>query len=252
MPSRPARASAPLLVTLLIAAAIAGCGGSSSSSGNGVADKTPAEILAATKTASDAATSVHVSGSIVSEKSPITLDVSLLAGKGGRGKISENGLPFELIQAGGSVYIKGTAAFYKRIGGTAAAQLLQGKWLKAPSSDANFASLSQLTDLRQLVDQTLTSHGSLRKPHGHQQRRHAVHRHDRQALSDRDLQGRRGRGQDHLRSLERHGHAGRAGECDRRRAVAVRRQIAPEHSSRAILLAQEGSAPRRTRACRGM
>ena len=163
MPRRHAFTTAALLALLLIAVAIAGCGGSSSSSGNGVADKTPAEILAATKAASDAATSVHVSGSIVSDKSPITLDMNLLANKGGRGKLSESGLAFELIQVGGTVYIKGSAEFYKHIGGTAAAQLLQGKWLKAPSSDANFASLSQLTDLRQLVDQTLTSHGSLKK-----------------------------------------------------------------------------------------
>jgi hypothetical protein len=153
----------PPIVALLVALAIAGCGGSSSSSGNGVADKTPAEILAATKAASDAATSVHVSGSIVSDKSPITLDMNLLASKGGRGKLSESGLAFELVEVGGTVYIKGSAEFYKHIGGTAAAQLLQGKWLKAPASNANFASLSQLTDLRQLVDQTLTSHGSLKK-----------------------------------------------------------------------------------------
>ena len=163
MKSRTAFAAVPLLVALLIAAVLAGCGGSSSSSGNGVADKTPAEILAATKAASDTATSVHVAGSIVSDKSPITLDMNLLAGKGGRGQLSESGLAFELIQVGGTVYIKGSPAFYKHIGGTAAAQLLQGKWLKAPSSDANFASLSQLTDLRQLVDQTLASHGSLKK-----------------------------------------------------------------------------------------
>lgn len=152
--------AAPML--LLLAAAFAGCGGSSSS-GNGVAAKTPAEILAATKLASDGANTVHVSGSIVSDGTPITLDMNLLAGKGGRGQLSENGLAFELIEAGGTVYIKGSAAFYKHIGGTAAAQLLQGKWLKAPSSDSDFASISQLTDLRQLIDQTLTSHGSLTK-----------------------------------------------------------------------------------------
>jgi hypothetical protein len=151
------------LVLLLLAVALAGCGGSSSSSGNGVADKTPGEILAATKAAADAANTVHVSGSIVSGKSPITLDMNLLAGKGGRGQLSENGLAFELIQTGGTVYIKGSAAFYKRIGGTAAAQLLQGKWLKAPASSSDFASLSQLTDLRQLIDQTLISHGTLAK-----------------------------------------------------------------------------------------
>lgn len=163
MKSRNALAAVGPLVALLIVAVLAGCGGSSSSSGNGVADKASAEILAATKAASDAARSVHVAGSIVSDKSPITLDMSLLAGKGGRGQLSESGLAFELIQVGGTVYIKGSSAFYKHIGGTAAAQLLQGKWLKAPASDANFASLSQLTDLRQLVDQTLVSHGSLKK-----------------------------------------------------------------------------------------
>ncbi len=157
------RSGASLALALLIVAAIAGCGGSSSSSGNGVAEKSPAEILAATKAATDSATTVHVAGSIVSNKSPITLDMNLLANKGGRGQLSENGLAFELIQVGGTVYIKGSAAFYKHIGGTAAAQLLQGKWLKAPSSDSSFASLSQLTDLRQLVDQTLASHGTLKK-----------------------------------------------------------------------------------------
>jgi hypothetical protein len=141
---------------------LAGCGGSSSSS-NGVADKSPTEILSATKTAADAASSVHVSGSILSSGSPITLDMHLRAGDGGRGALSENGLAFQLIQTGGTVYIKGSPAFYKRIGGSAAAQLLQGKWLKASASSSEFASLSQLTDLRQLVDQTVANHGSLTK-----------------------------------------------------------------------------------------
>lgn len=156
---RPTRA--PILGLLLLAAAIGGCGGSSS--GNGIASKTPTEVLAATKVAADAANSVHVAGAIVSNGSPITLDMDLLAGKGGRGQLSENGLSFELIQVGKTVYIKGSAAFYRHIGGNAAAQLLQGKWLKAPAHSADFSSLSQLTDLRQLVDTTLANHGSLTK-----------------------------------------------------------------------------------------
>jgi len=150
---------------VLLVALLVGCGGGSSSSSsassdNGVAGKSPADILAATKVASDAARTVHVSGSIVSNGSPITLDMNLLAGNGGRGQLSENGLSFQLIQVGKTVYIKGSPAFYKHIGGSAAAQLLQGKWLKAPASNSDFASLSQLTDLRQLVDQTLSNHGS--------------------------------------------------------------------------------------------
>ncbi len=58
---------------VFLALALAGCG--SSSQGNGVARKTPNEILAGAKVLADAASSVHVSGSIVSSGSPITLDL---------------------------------------------------------------------------------------------------------------------------------------------------------------------------------
>src|ERR1700761_5300956 len=155
-----ARRRSPIIGGLplaLLAALLAGCGGSSSSSssGNGVADKSPSAIIAATKAAADGAKSVHVSGSLVSGGSPITLDMDLLAGKGGRGQLSQDGLSFELIDVGGTVYIKGSQAFYNHIGGSAAALLLQGKWLKASASSSDFASLGQLTNLRELVDQTL-------------------------------------------------------------------------------------------------
>jgi hypothetical protein len=159
------RLSPPLLalLALLLAAALAACGGGSSSSGNGIAGKSPSAILAATKVAADEAKSVHVSGSLVSGGTPITLDMNLLAGKGGRGKLSQNGLAFELIDVGGTVYIKGSSTFYKHIGGSAAAQLLQGKWLKAAANSSDFSSLGQLTNLRQLIDQTLGDHGTLTK-----------------------------------------------------------------------------------------
>src|SRR3954452_10367870 len=150
------------LALAVLAAAISGCGGGSSS-GNGIADKSPTEILAATKRVSDAAQSVHVSGSLVSGGTPITLDMDLIAGKGGRGKLSQAGLAFELIAVANTVYIKGSSAFYRHIGGAAAAQLLQGKWLKAAASSSGFASIGQLTNLRQLVDQTLADHGTLSK-----------------------------------------------------------------------------------------
>ncbi len=156
------KALAPLFALLGVLALLAGCGGSSSS-GNGVADKSPTEIVAAAKAAADTARSVHVSGSLVSGGTPITLDIDLIAGKGGRGKLSENGLAFELVAIGNTVYIKGSSAFYKHIGGKAAAQLLEGKWLKATSTSGDFASIGQLTSLRQLVDQTLAEHGALTK-----------------------------------------------------------------------------------------
>src|SRR6516165_11542995 len=156
--SRPATALPGLL---LVAAALAACGSSDSS--NNIATKPAAEILAATKLAAEGAKAVHVSGSIDNGGRPVGLDVNLLAGSGARGRLSENGLSFELIQTGGSVYIKGSPAFYRRIGGAAAAQLLQGRWLKVPASSPEFASLSSLTDLHQLVDTALSTHGGVAK-----------------------------------------------------------------------------------------
>jgi len=153
------------MALVLAATVLGGCGGSSSSSssGNGIASKAPSEVVAVAKVAADSASSVHVSGSIVSGGSPITLDLELLAGKGGRGRISENGLSFDLIQVDGTAYIRGSPAFYSHFGGPAAAQLFQGKWLKAPTSGGNFSTLGSLTNLSQLVDSALASHGTLKK-----------------------------------------------------------------------------------------
>jgi hypothetical protein len=154
--------SFPAGLTLAFVLALAGCGGGGSS-GSGVTAKTATEIFAATKTAADGATSVHVSGSLVSGGAPLTLDLSLATGKGGRGQISSNGLGFELIHTGGTVYINGSPAFYRHFAGPSAAQLLQGKWLKAPANTGEFASIGSLTDPRKLLDAGLASHGTLTK-----------------------------------------------------------------------------------------
>jgi len=151
----------PVSAVVLAAGMLTGCG--SSSQGNGVASKTPVQIVASAKALADAASTVHVSGSILSSRSPITLDLLLASGKGGRGRLSENGLSFELIELYGTVYIKGSQAFYRSIAGPAATQLLQGKWLKAPASTGSLASLSSLTNLRPLVDAALSGHRALTK-----------------------------------------------------------------------------------------
>jgi hypothetical protein len=153
---------APLLSSavapLIAVAALTGCGGAATA--NGVAAKPPAEVVAAAKAAADTANSVHVSGSLVSNGSPVTLDLDLLAGEGGRGQVSEDGLSFELIHVGRTVYLKGSRAFYQHLGGATAAQLLQGRWLKAPATIGSFASLASLTDLRRLVDMALAINGT--------------------------------------------------------------------------------------------
>jgi hypothetical protein len=155
--TRPRALAAAGLIALT--AALAGCG--SSSSGNGVASKSPDQIIAAAKAAAVGAATVHIAGSLVSEGKPLAIDMRLVKGKGGSGRITLEGVSIDLVRVGGSVYINGSQAFYRKVAGSAAAQLLQGKWLKAPESSGDFASLASLTDLAKLMNTTLSSHGTL-------------------------------------------------------------------------------------------
>ena len=157
-----------LLIWLAVPALfLAGCGGSSkktSAASNGVAKKSATDILAAAKSAADSATSVHVSGSGTDSTGvPLVVNLHIVAGKGGKGRLSEKGLSFDLVRVGPSAYIKGSAAFYRKFAGPGAAQLLKDKWLKGPATTGDLASLTPLTDLRKLIDQTLTNHGTLAK-----------------------------------------------------------------------------------------
>ncbi len=158
---RPTAMPAAGFLVALIAVALAGCGGSSS--GNGVSSKSASQILAASKAAAADASSVHVAGSLTSGATPITLDLDLVSGHGGRGQISEGGLSFELIVLDDTVYIKGSPAFYSHFGGSAAAQLFQGKWLRSPATGGELASLASLTNFGRLLEQTLASSGVLAK-----------------------------------------------------------------------------------------
>lgn len=146
----------------LSAVLLAACGGSSSSSGNGVASKSPEAIVRAASNAITHAKSVHVSGSLVTSGTPLSLDLTLASGKGGRGQMSEGGLSFKIVSVGKTVYIQGTRAFWQHFGGSAAARLLDGRWLKAPAS-GQFASLAALTNMQRLMGSVLLSHGSLSK-----------------------------------------------------------------------------------------
>jgi hypothetical protein len=139
--------------------AVAGCGGASD---NGVAAKSPDAIVSAATNAVSGVKSVHVSGSVTSNGSPINLDLTLAAGKGGGGQMSEGGLSFKIIDLSQVVYLNGSDAFWRHVGGNAAAQLFHGKWLRAPAT-GQFASLAALTDVRALFSKLLSTHGTLAK-----------------------------------------------------------------------------------------
>jgi hypothetical protein len=154
------RARSPLAFgATLSLALIAGCGGAQS---NGVASKPPDQILASSKAAATSAKSVHLSGSLVSKGTPVSVNLGLVAGGGAAGQISEHGAAFQFVTLDGTIYVSGDGAFLRRLGGIPASQLFLGRWLKAPLNSAEFASLSSLVDMQTLLSTLLSSHGPLR------------------------------------------------------------------------------------------
>jgi hypothetical protein len=87
-----------MLTLLAVAALLAGCGGSGTKS-NGEAAKTPAQVLKDATAAAHEASAVHVSGSIVSGGTPVTLgevtDIDGLMGQvtssASHGKLANDG-----------------------------------------------------------------------------------------------------------------------------------------------------------------
>jgi hypothetical protein len=145
------------LVPLFLAASLlAACGGGSS--GNGVADMTADEIVAEALEAAKSADSVHVQGG-TGGSDPIELDLYLVAGEGGEGTLTVNGLTFEMVRIGDKAYFKGDDAFWNQFGGNAIAQLMEGKWLVAPADSGDLASFTPLTDMEQLFQEVLGEHG---------------------------------------------------------------------------------------------
>jgi hypothetical protein len=152
-----------LVLSLVLAAVLlTGCGSSGKSAkSNGEESKPPAKVLADAKAAATNASSAHVSGSIQSEGTPITLDLSTVRGKGARGSMSTSGLKFDLVRIGDTLYIRGSDEFLKHFAGGAVAQLLHDKWLKASATHGRLKSLAPLTSLGALFAGVSAQHGKL-------------------------------------------------------------------------------------------
>jgi hypothetical protein len=150
----------PVLAAILLIG-LAGCGGGTK--GNGEASKSPTQILADMKAAVLGASSVHVAGGGLSEGAPLRVDLRLVAGKGGKGRVTANGITFDMVRIDGTAYFKAGAAFWRQFGGGAAAQLLQNRWLKASATTGRLATFTPLTDIAALFNQIVASHGALEK-----------------------------------------------------------------------------------------
>jgi hypothetical protein len=149
------------LALVLATMALAGCGGGKKAEQpNAEASKPANRVLADAVAAARSARSVHVSGHIVSNGTPITLDLTLERNKGATGSMSTQGLSFDLVRIGRTFYIRGSDAFWKHFAGAGVAQLMHGKWLKGTTT-GRFASLASLSDPAKLFARIRGNHGKL-------------------------------------------------------------------------------------------
>ena len=111
-----------------MAVLLAGCGGGEKR--NGEAGKTAAQIVADATAAAAHASYAHVAGG---QGSTLVVDLSLASGRGGKGRITANGLTFDIVRIGTTAYFKGDSRFWRNFGGAGTASLLRGRWIKAPA-----------------------------------------------------------------------------------------------------------------------
>lgn len=150
------------VLALPLAATTVAASASAPPASTGEAAKTPDQILADSLRAALAARSVHIVAHVVSDGTPLSFSLSLLAGAGGKGEVTENGLSFNLVRIGDKAYFDASPAFWRHYAGTLAATLLMGHWIEASSVQGDLASFTPLTDLAAFIKQVLGSHGVLK------------------------------------------------------------------------------------------
>ena len=138
-------------------------GGSVRPKSNGEAAKTADQIVADAEAAATSASSVHVGGSGVSGGTPLSLNLQLVAGKGGKGHLAVNGLSFDIVRIGPTAYFKGD----RRSGATSAAgprrSCFRAGGSRRSSGNGRPRLLRPLTDIAKLFNAILGSHGTLSK-----------------------------------------------------------------------------------------
>lgn len=144
------------------AAGSASTSASPSAAGGDVASLEPTEILTRAKAAFKKTESVRLTGGGSTGGETFTIDMTYGADKA-IGSVSNGGQKIELRRVGKIVYLKADKAFWTQTAGAAAAELLSGKYLKAPLTDQRVAQLASFTDKDSFVDQVLDPDGTVTK-----------------------------------------------------------------------------------------
>ena len=140
---------------------------------NGVAKLSAPKIQSRTVKAAQGAAAVHLSGTVVSSGHSYKIDMRL-KDEGGTGSVTTGGRTFRLLRVGEHLFLKADADFWthqdakgsghgSQAGTAAAADKLDGKYVKVPQGDPAYKRLSGFTVKGALLDGLLALHGTVAK-----------------------------------------------------------------------------------------
>ncbi|MGW8889910.1 hypothetical protein [Streptomyces sp. NPDC055749] len=154
-----------------LTAALTACAGEDPDKGtNGVGKLSAAEIDKKARAAADSADAVRLAGTLVSKGGTYRLNMQLNA-EGGTGSVTSKEDTFALLRVGDELFLKADAGFWSHDeasgkgedGDQAAADKLQGMYVKVPEGDPTYKQLRGFTDKKILLDGLLTLHGKVNK-----------------------------------------------------------------------------------------
>lgn len=155
---------------------LTGCGDDPDAGTNGVGRLPAEQIQARTRAAAESADAVRLSGNVVTSGRTYKLDMRLKS-DGGTGSVTSEGATFLLLRIGEQLYLKADAEFWSHEDGkaddgtadAAAADKLDGKFVKVPQGDPSYKKFSGFTDKDVLLAGLLTLHGELSTDGRHEQ-----------------------------------------------------------------------------------
>ena len=143
-----------LLLTTLAGAGPVACGGD----GESLASLSGEEIFEKTKAAVSAARSVHAAGDTI-RGTTINLDLRI-SETGSTGTLAAEGATIELLFAGDAFFMKADKQSWTALTGDAAAgEVLEGRYVKVPTTADEFANLREFVDWDVFIEEEVMQDG---------------------------------------------------------------------------------------------
>jgi hypothetical protein len=161
-------AATAVAASVLTVFAVAGCGAGDGASPPpapsrtvDVAGLSADEALAASRSAADAAKSVHVVGDVSQGGQRTRLDLRLRDNGEGSGSITTTGGSVDVVRVGRDLYFKADEVTLTQILGPDRARTAGARFVKVPAGDSNFRSFRDLVDKHTLLEMLLFPAGTL-------------------------------------------------------------------------------------------